>query len=86
MYVYTLYCYCIQNGKLKEGAANIPGEFIREGLTAVISVKVFSILLYLLDHTALIYVICAVLLYTSSTILSYMCIIYACVLGAGARI
>ena len=29
-----------KNGKLKEGSANIPGEFIREGLTAVISVKV----------------------------------------------
>lgn len=29
-----------QLGKLKEGAASIPGEFLREGLTAVVSVKV----------------------------------------------
>lgn len=29
-----------KNGKLKEGSANVPGEFIREGLTGVISVKV----------------------------------------------
>jgi DNA gyrase subunit B len=30
----------MQMGKLKEGAANIPGDFLREGLTAVVSVKV----------------------------------------------
>lgn len=30
----------MQSGKIKEGSANIPGEFIREGLTAVVSVKV----------------------------------------------
>ncbi len=30
----------VQAGKLKEGSPNIPGEFIREGLTAVIDVKV----------------------------------------------
>lgn len=29
-----------KNGKIKEGAANVPGEFIREGLTGVVSVKV----------------------------------------------
>jgi DNA gyrase subunit B len=29
-----------QAGKLKEGVPNIPGEFLREGVTAVISVKV----------------------------------------------
>ena len=29
-----------QLGKLKEGVANIPGEFLREGLTAVVNVKV----------------------------------------------
>jgi DNA gyrase subunit B len=27
-------------GKLKEGDSNIPGEFIREGLTAIVSVSV----------------------------------------------
>lgn len=27
-------------GKLKDTATNIPGEFVREGLTAIINVKV----------------------------------------------
>ena len=29
-----------KSGRIKGGAPNIPGEFVREGLTAVISVKV----------------------------------------------
>jgi DNA gyrase subunit B len=31
---------CEQLGKLKEGSGSIPGDFLREGLTAVVSVKV----------------------------------------------
>ena len=31
-----------QSQRLKEGAANIPGEFLREGLTGVVTVKVRS--------------------------------------------
>jgi hypothetical protein len=37
--ILLFYVY-IQLGKIKEGSPNIPGEFIREGLTAVVSVKV----------------------------------------------
>merc|ERR1711871_1490119 len=36
----TLNQYGKKNGKIKENAPNIPGEFLREGLTGVISVKV----------------------------------------------
>ena len=36
----TLNQYGKKNGKIKDGAPNIPGEFLREGLTGVISVKV----------------------------------------------
>ena len=36
----TLNQYGKKIGKIKEGAPNIPGEFLREGLTGVISVKV----------------------------------------------
>lgn len=36
----TINGYARKSGKIKEGASNIPGEFIREGLTAVVSVKV----------------------------------------------
>ena len=36
----TINAYARKTGKIKEGASNVPGEFIREGLTAVVSVKV----------------------------------------------
>ena len=36
----SLGLFLSQLGKLKEGVANIPGEFLREGLTAVVNVKV----------------------------------------------
>lgn len=36
----TVNKYCKKSGKLKEGSASISGEHIREGLTAVVSVKV----------------------------------------------
>jgi DNA gyrase subunit B len=31
---------CKRNGNIKEGQANLPGEFVREGLTAIVSVSV----------------------------------------------
>jgi len=36
----TVNALCKRNGKIKEGQSNLPGEFIREGLTAIISVSV----------------------------------------------
>eukprot|EP01041_Mallomonas_annulata_P003474 gene3474-6916_t len=36
----TINSFARKTGKVKEGTPNIPGEFLREGLTAVISVKV----------------------------------------------
>ena len=36
----TINALCKRNGKIKEGQGNLPGEFIREGLTAIVSVSV----------------------------------------------
>jgi DNA gyrase subunit B len=36
----TVNTLCKRNGKIKEGQSNLPGEFIREGLTAIVSVSV----------------------------------------------
>ena len=36
----TVNALCKRNGKIKEGQNNLPGEFIREGLTAIVSVSV----------------------------------------------
>ena len=36
----TVNALCKRNGKIKEGQGNLPGEFIREGLTAIVSVSV----------------------------------------------
>ena len=36
----TVNSLCKRNGKIKEGQNNLPGEFIREGLTAIVSVSV----------------------------------------------
>ena len=36
----TINAVARKTGKLKEGVPNIPGEFLREGLTGVVSVKV----------------------------------------------
>uniref|UniRef100_A0A7S4K757 DNA topoisomerase 2 n=1 Tax=Odontella aurita TaxID=265563 RepID=A0A7S4K757_9STRA len=36
----TVNAQCRKSGKIKEGQPNLPGEFIREGLTAIVSVSV----------------------------------------------